>query len=96
MPSWIIRRDRLDPDQKRVVDAQITNNIWISGFAGSGKSVILVHKAINILEREPKARIVFVVYTQSLVDLFRTGLSTLRYSDIEVKTIYEFMNESTV
>lgn len=96
MPSWIIRRDRLDPDQKRIVDAQITNNIWISGFAGSGKSVILVHKAINILEREPKARIVFVVYTQSLVDLFRTGLSTLRYSDIEVKTIYEFMNESTV
>ena len=51
MPSWIIRRDRLDPEQKRIVDAQINSNIWISGFAGSGKSVILVHKAINILER---------------------------------------------
>ena len=34
MPSWIIRRDRLDPEQKRIVDAQINSNIWISGFAG--------------------------------------------------------------
>ena len=96
MPSWIIRRDRLDPEQKRIVDAQINSNIWISGFAGSGKSVILVHKAINILEREPNARIVFVVYTQSLVDLFKTGLATLQHSNIAVKTIYEFMNESTI
>ena len=90
MPSWIIRRDRLDPEQKRIVDAQINSNIWISGFAGSGKSVILVHKAINILEREPNARIVFVVYTQSLVDLFKTGLadcSTLNVPPISLSNV---------
>ena len=92
MPSWIIRRDRLDPDQRGIVDAPINNNMWIAGFAGSGKSVILVHKAIKILESEPNAKVLFVVYTQSLVDLFRTGLSTLGHQNIEVKTIYEFMD----
>lgn len=92
MPSWIIRRDRLDPDQRRIVDAPINNNMWIAGFAGSGKSVILVHKAIKILENNPNAKILFVVYTQSLVDLFRTGLTTLGQQNIEVKTIYEFMD----
>lgn len=93
MSSWILRRDQLDPDQKRIVDAPI-NNMWISGFAGSGKSVILVHKALSILEADPSAKIVFVVYTNSLVDLFKTGLMTLGYNDIEVKTIYGFMSEN--
>lgn len=92
MSSWIIRRDKLDPDQKKVVDAPINNNIWIAGFAGSGKSLMLVHKAIKILESNPNARVLFVVYTQSLVDLFRTGLATLGQQSIEVKTIYEFMD----
>lgn len=92
MSSWIIRRDKLDPEQRSIVDAPINNNMWISGFAGSGKSVILVHKAITILERNPDAKVLFVVYTQSLVDLFRTGLATLNQQGIEVKTIYEFMD----
>lgn len=91
MSSWIIHRDKLDPYQREVVDAPINKNMWIAGFAGSGKSLLLVHKAIKILENNPTARVLFVVYTQSLVDLFRTGLATLGQQKIEVKTIYEFM-----
>lgn len=96
MSSWIIRRDRLDPDQIRIVDAPVNNNMWIAGFAGSGKSVLLVHKAIRIIERNPNAKVLFVVYTQSLVDLFKTGLATLGHNEIEVKTIYEFMDGGNV
>lgn len=96
MPSWIIRRDRLDPEQREIIDAPIDKNMWISGFAGSGKSVLLVHKAIKILEKNPRAKVLFVVYTQSLVDLFRTGLATLGHSGIEVKTIYEFMENGNM
>ena len=79
-------------EQRSIVNAPINNNMWIAGFAGSGKSVILVHKAIKILESNPNAKVLFVVYTQSLVDLFRTGLATLGQQGIEVKTIYEFMD----
>lgn len=96
MPSWIIRRDRLDPEQREIIDAPIDKNMWISGFAGSGKSVLLVHKAIKILEKNPRAKVLFVVYTQSLVDLFRTGLATLGHRGIEVKTIYEFMENGNM
>ena len=91
MSSWIIRRDRLDPTQTDIVDAPVNNNMWIAGFAGSGKSVILVHKAIEILKDNPGSKVLLVVYTRSLVDLFRTGLATLGQRDIQVKTIYEFM-----
>lgn len=94
MSSWIIPRDHLDLDQKRVIDAPITGNMWISGYAGSGKSVLLVYKALSILNRDSSAIVIFVVYTSSLVDLFRTGLAALGYPQIPVKTIYEFMNSS--
>ena len=96
MSSWIIRRDKLDPDQRRIVDKPLNNNLWISGFAGSGKSVILVNKAIAIRNSYPDAKILIVVYTRSLVDLFRTGLASLGHLDIEVKTIYEYMDSSSV
>lgn len=92
MSQWIIRRDRLDPDQRRIVDSPIRGNIWIAGFAGSGKSVILVHKALSILQSNPSARVVFLVYTQSLVDMFKTGLHSLGHDEIGVRTIYDFMS----
>lgn len=93
MASWIIRREKLSQEQVDIVDADLSSkhNMWISGFAGSGKSVILVHKAIELLREKPSANIVILVYTQSLVDLFKTGLQTLGHQEIEVKTIYDFM-----
>lgn len=92
MASWILRYDKLDDDQKEIVNLELDSNIWISGFAGSGKSVILVHRAIALLRNKPEAKIVLLVFTQSLVDMFRTGLTRLNHSEIEVTTIYDFMN----
>lgn len=96
MASWILRYDKLDDDQKEIVNLELDSNIWISGFAGSGKSVILVHRAIELLRKKPNAKIVLLVFTQSLVDMFKTGLTRLGHSEIEVKTIYDFMNGGSV
>ena len=43
--AWMIREDQLDPDQKDFIniESKKTGNIWVKGFAGSGKSVLLVH-----------------------------------------------------
>lgn len=93
--SWMIREDKLDPDQKDFIniESQRAGNIWIKGFAGSGKSVLLVHSLRNVLRNEPKARIAVVVYTQSLIDMFRTGMKELGLSStIPVMTYYEFVD----
>ena len=39
--AWMIREDQLDPDQRDFinVEAKRNGNIWVQGFAGSGKSV---------------------------------------------------------
>ena len=96
--AWMIREDQLDPDQKEFinVESQKTGNIWVKGFAGSGKSVLLVHSLRNILQKEPNAKVAIVVYTQSLIDMFKTGMKELNLpSTIPVMTYYEFVERNT-
>lgn len=56
--AWMIREDQLDPDQREFinVESQRTGNIWVKGFAGSGKSVLLIHSLMNTLQREPNSK----------------------------------------
>lgn len=92
--DWMISYDRLDDDQKEFVDVKVfeEGNLWIKGFAGSGKSVLLVHALRIIRKKEPNAKIAFIVYTRSLLDLFKSGLEDLGLGDIPVMTFYSFRN----
>ena len=93
--KWFVPEDRLNPDQQRFLrDVDINRqNIWIKGFAGSGKSILLVHVAKKILATKPNAKIALIVYTQSLVEMFRTALRELRIN-IPVMTYFAFMDSS--
>lgn len=98
--KWFVPEDRLNPDQQRFLREVDINrqNIWIKGFAGSGKSVLLVHVANKILTEKPNARIGFIVYTQSLVEMFKTALREVfkdRANNIPVMTYYSFMSSSS-
>lgn len=94
----MIREDQLDNDQKDFINIETrkTGNIWVKGFAGSGKSVLLIHSLKNILQEEPNADVAVVVYTQSLVDMFKTGMKELNLpSNIPVMTYYEFVDKNS-
>jgi len=91
--SWMIREDKLDPDQRDFVNNQINKqgNIWIQGFAGSGKSILLVHSLREKLKKNPNLNACLVVYTRSLVDMFKTGMKEIGIPDrIPVMTYFEF------
>lgn len=91
--KWFVTEDRLNDDQKRFLrEVNIDReNIWINGFAGSGKSILLVHLALKIHVQKPNARCVFIVYTQSMVEMFRTALRELGLN-IPVMTYFCFMD----
>ena len=101
--KWFVPEDRLNPDQKRFLqeferDFRNNNlhNLWVKGFAGSGKSILLVHVARKILALKPNAKIVLVVYTQSLVEMFKKALRELTPPvNIPVMTFYSFMTSSS-
>jgi superfamily I DNA/RNA helicase len=91
--SWMIKYDKLDDDQKDFVDKEINNtgNIWIQGFAGSGKSVMLIHALRKKMDKNPNANVCVVVYTHSLIDMFKTGMNELGMPNIPVMTYHAFV-----
>lgn len=101
--AWMIREDQLDPDQREFinVESQRTGNIWVKGFAGSGKSVLLIHSLMNTLQREPNSKVVVLVFTHALKDMFEIGISELKpyyriNRNIPVKTYYDFVDNENV
>lgn len=89
----MIREDQLDTDQQDFINNRVrkTGNIWVQGFAGSGKSVLLIHSILNVIRREPNATMCIVVYTHSLIDMFKTGMKELKFTkNIPVMTYFQF------
>jgi superfamily I DNA/RNA helicase len=96
--AWMIREDQLDPDQREFinVESKKSGNIWVKGFAGSGKSVLLIHSLKSVLQKESNAKIAVVVYTHSLIDMFKTGMKEMNIpSSIPVMTYIEFCDRNT-
>jgi hypothetical protein len=98
--AWMIREDQLDPDQKEFinVESKKTGNIWVKGFAGSGKSVLLIHSLMNTLQKEPNSKVVVLVFTHALKDMFEIGINELKpyykvNKNIPVKTYYDFVDK---
>ena len=91
--AWIVPYNKLDEQQKDFIDNVDINqrNVWIKGFPGSGKSVLLAHTIRKIKNSNPHARIVFVVFTQSLKAMFDAAFRELGQS-VNIMTFYEFMD----
>ena len=73
---WVPPYNLLDPDQKDFVDdSNINKNVFIKGFAGTGKSVLLVLKLQKIYEENPNAICCVVSFAHSLLEAFRLGFN---------------------
>lgn len=93
MSNWMIREDQLDPDQRDFIniESKKTGNIWIQGFAGSGKSVLLLHKLKEILQKEPESNVCIIVFTHSLIAMFEAGMKELNIKqNVPIMTYFEF------
>lgn len=74
-----------------ILKVEKKGNIWIQGFAGSGKSVLLLHKLREVLQNEPNANICIIVFTHSLIAMFRAGMKELNIKqNIPVMTYFQF------
>lgn len=90
--AWIIEENKLDAQQREFIDRMNFNrkNIWIKGFAGSGKSTLLAYTAEKVLTISPSSNIVLIVFTQSLVEMFKAAFKE-KNLNVPVETYYRFM-----
>jgi hypothetical protein len=93
---WMVPQSRLDEAQqdilKKCKDSRSKRD-WIQGFAGSGKTVLAVHLARELLETSPDTTVCILAYTHALKDLIQTGLDKDMVGRIQVSTYHQFLNE---
>ena len=67
----------LHPEQRKYAKRSYSGPFRLSGGAGTGKTVVLLHRARMLARREPGSRILLTTFTTNLADQLRTDLDRL-------------------
>lgn len=67
----------LHPEQRKYVDGSWNGPFRLSGGAGTGKTVVLLHRARMLTRRDPQARVVLTTFTRNLAADMRRNLQLL-------------------
>lgn len=67
----------LHPEQRRYVDRDYNGPFRLSGGAGTGKTVVLLHRARRLALANPSARVVLTTFTVNLAENLRRDLRRL-------------------
>lgn len=94
--NWLPPENELDVQQRDFLGSLFKNqdNLWIQGFPGSGKTVLLLYAAQRIKESNRDAKILFVEFTHALIKMLEAAIDKLPYDDIHVVTYYDFVKNN--
>lgn len=67
----------LHPEQRRFATRCNKNSFRVSGGAGTGKTVVAIHRARNLTRRDASARIILTTFTRTLADALTDQLLRL-------------------
>jgi superfamily I DNA/RNA helicase len=67
----------LHPEQRKYAERSYNGPFRLSGGAGTGKTVVLLHRARMLARREPGSRVLLTTFTTNLADQLRTDLLRL-------------------
>ncbi|WP_336641254.1 UvrD-helicase domain-containing protein [Microbacterium sp. USHLN272] len=67
----------LHPEQREHVEKSRKGSFRLTGGAGTGKTVVLLHRARQLARRNPDARIVLTTFTRALAENLRRDLERL-------------------
>ena len=96
--DWMINYDSLDDLQRQAVEEISYSQdriAWIRGYAGSGKTIILLHIIKRFLIDNPHGTVCFVTFTNALKELAYTGLTNAERGKITITTSCQFKSSCT-
>ena len=90
--AWLVPENMLDDQQRQFIENVDIDrqNVWIKGFPGSGKSVLLAYTMKKIKRRDANAKVAVVVFTHSLIAMFKAAFAEMGIA-AKIMTYYEFM-----
>jgi len=83
----------LHPEQKHLVERSFPGEARMKGGAGTGKTVIAIHRAVRLGHRFDPERVLFTTFSKSLTEHARELLSRMpdAPANIDVKSIYQLV-----
>ena len=78
----------LHPDQRRLVDGSFNGSMRVLGGAGTGKTVVAMHRARHLADKvftKPDEHILFTTFSKSLAQDVKLNLKTLYGGDVPAR-----------
>ena len=97
--SWYVPFNRLSEKQQEIlqeVEEDPDNSHWIQGFAGTGKTLLLVHLIERMAAGNPERSLCFITYTNALVDLVKTNIRENGGTHVDICTHTQFLRKDEV
>lgn len=70
----------LHPEQRKFVEGNYTGPARVSGSAGTGKTVVALHRAVFLARQNPESRILLTTFSDPLANALKGKLRTLIFN----------------
>jgi len=67
----------LHPEQRQWVEREYTGPARVSGSAGTGKTIVALHRAVHLARTHPEARVLLTTFSDALANALHTKLKRL-------------------
>ncbi|MDX9980202.1 MAG: 3'-5' exonuclease, partial [Lentisphaeria bacterium] len=71
----------LHPEQRQVVERSYAGPARVTGSAGTGKTVVALHRAVHLVRSHPESRVLLGTFSEPLANALKIGLRRLVGSD---------------
>ena len=71
----------LHPAQRAIVEREYTGPARVSGSAGTGKTIVALHRAVHLARTNPYARVLLTTFSETLANALRDRLRILVSSE---------------
>lgn len=67
----------LHPEQQDLVERDFNGPFRVSGSAGTGKTIVALHRAVHLAKKHPDARVLLTTFSEPLANALRNKLKVL-------------------
>lgn len=67
----------LHPEQRQFVERDYTGPARVAGSAGTGKTIVALHRAVHLARQNPESRVLLTTYSDTLAHALQTKLRRL-------------------
>ena len=86
----------LHPAQRRIVENAYSGPARVSGSAGTGKTIVALHRAVHLARAHPDARVLLATFSDTLANALRVRLGRLIHNQPSIAERLEVQSMSGI